>query len=234
MAQNYPIYKTVKDALRQKIESRELPPDERLPSEEQLASQFGCSRLTTHRALRELAEEGYVIRRRRAGTRVAQRASSGVLIKVPDTRHEILDRGYEYRYELLSRRLTRPTREAAKRLSADSGRAMLKVTSRHWAGTQVFQYESRWINLEVVPDALGQQFKTASANRWLLENVPYSSVDHEIKAISADTSCANRLRVKVGSPVLQIERLTQWDGKGVTSAVLLHPGPLLKLCSGAK
>ena len=234
MAQNYPIYKTVKDALRQKIESRELPPDEQLPSEEQLASQFGCSRLTTHRALRELAEEGYLIRRRRAGTRVAQRAGGGVLIKVPDTRHEILDRGYEYRYELLSRRLIRPTREVARRLTADSDREMLKVTSRHWAGAQVFQYESRWINLEVVPKALGQEFKDASANRWLLDNVPYSSVDHEIRAISADKVCANRLRVKLGSPVLQIERLTQWDSKGVTSATLLHPGPLLKLRSGTK
>ena len=234
MARNYPIYKTVKDALRQKIESRELPPDQRIPSEEQLASEFGCSRLTTHRALRELAEEGYLIRRRRAGTRVAQRAGSGVLIRVPDIRNEIRDRGQSYRYERLSRRLAVPALAVAKRLAAEPGRRMLKVTCRHWAGSRVFQYESRWINLDVVPGALSQEFRDASANRWLLETVPYSRVDHEIRAVAADKSCAGRLRVKLGSPVLQIERLTQWDGKGVTSAVLLHPGPLLKLRSGVK
>jgi DNA-binding LacI/PurR family transcriptional regulator len=48
--------------------------NDKLPSETVLAEQFGTSRLTMHRALRELAEEGLLRRRTSSGTRVADPA----------------------------------------------------------------------------------------------------------------------------------------------------------------
>jgi GntR family transcriptional regulator, arabinose operon transcriptional repressor len=64
----------VKRSVRRDILRGRFRPNDKLPSETVLAEQFGTSRLTMHRALRELAEEGLLRRRTSSGTRVADPA----------------------------------------------------------------------------------------------------------------------------------------------------------------
>lgn len=225
-----PIYQQVKDALRARIESGALVAGDMVPGEEQLAADFNCSRLTAHRALRELADEGLVVRRRRAGTQVAARGS-GVLIRIPSVREEIEGRGFAYRHELLSRRHAVPGAAVAEALSVGTEDRHLHVVARHWAGSCVFQHDTRWINLAQVPAALDVDFSTISANQWLLENVPYSSVDHEISALAADTRAAKALEVEPGTALLRIERVSHLGKHAITHAAMLHPGALFSLKS---
>lgn len=226
-----PIYQVVKDALRARIESGALVAGDQVPGEEQIAVEFDCSRLTAHRALRELAEEGLVVRRRRAGTVVANRERGGVLISIPSIREEIEGRGFAYRYELLGRRHAAPPSSLQSIMRAATGDRHLSVTSRHWAGRRVFQHETRWINLDQVPSALDVDFKTQSANQWLLENVPYSGVDHEISALVADARSATALEVAPGTALLRVERVSRLGDLPITHASMLHPGSLFSLKS---
>lgn len=108
---------------------------------------------------------------------------------------------------------------------------MLLVVSRHWAGDRVFQHECRWINLDVAEGAEEIDFSDVSANDWLLKNVAYSCVDHEISALCADDEAAAVLGVAKGAALLRVRRLTHLAAKRVTYAVLLHPGDLLTLRS---
>ena len=226
-----PIYQVVKEALRAQIESGALLAGDMVPGEEQLAAEYNCSRLTAHRALRELADEGLVVRRRRAGTQVAPRDSGGVLIRIPSVREEIEGRGFAYRYELLSRRHAAPGAFIAEALGVGKGERHLNVVGRHWADGHVFQHETRWINLEQVPTALEVDFSTVSANHWLLENVPYTSVDHEISALAADARSAEALQMSAGTALLRIERVSRLGDRPITHASMLHPGALLSLKS---
>lgn len=84
-----PKYQVVFDALRREIESGRLPTGARVPSEAELVTRFGASRITVGRAVRDLQSQGLVERRIGSGTYVrppARPASSectfGVL--VPD------------------------------------------------------------------------------------------------------------------------------------------------------
>lgn len=226
-----PIYQVVKDALRARIESGELLAGEKVPGEEQLAADFNCSRLTAHRALRELADEGLVVRRRRAGTLVANRDAGGVLIRIPSIREEIAGRGFSYRYELLSRRHAVPSGAVADALGRRRDERQLNVVSRHWADGRVFQHEIRWISLHQVPVALDVDFSTVSANQWLLETVPYSGVDHEISAIAADARAASALEVPEGTALLRLERVSRLGTNAITRVEMLHPGALFSLRS---
>ena len=56
-----PIYEQVKDALRRLIVSGALPPDEKLPSVRELASQLVINPNTIQRAYRELEHDGYIV-----------------------------------------------------------------------------------------------------------------------------------------------------------------------------
>ncbi len=63
-----PLSFSVRDELAWRITSGAIPPGSRLPTEPQLAEDLGVSRATLREALRSLEEDGFVTRRRGAGT----------------------------------------------------------------------------------------------------------------------------------------------------------------------
>lgn len=56
-----PYYEQLAGILRDQIRSGELPPRSQLPSESNLEKTYGLARGTVRRAVRILAEEGFVI-----------------------------------------------------------------------------------------------------------------------------------------------------------------------------
>lgn len=64
---------SVRDELAERITSGAIPPGSRFPPEPQLAEDLGISRATLREALRSLEEDGFVTRRRGAGTFATQR-----------------------------------------------------------------------------------------------------------------------------------------------------------------
>jgi DNA-binding GntR family transcriptional regulator len=60
-----PKHHQISQALLAEIASGKYAPSGRLPSEAQLVERFGVSRPTVARALRDLQDQGLVVRRRR-------------------------------------------------------------------------------------------------------------------------------------------------------------------------
>jgi GntR family transcriptional regulator len=68
-----PLYQQLQRALRQAIETRILSPDDALPPERDLASEFSVSRITVRKAIDGLVHEGMLVRRQGSGTFVCAR-----------------------------------------------------------------------------------------------------------------------------------------------------------------
>src|SRR5687767_11309125 len=82
-----PKYQQVYSALRQDIQSGRLGRGDRLPSEADLVRQFGASRITVGRAVRDLQVAGLVERRAGSGTYVKAPQSAGAFsfgLLIPD------------------------------------------------------------------------------------------------------------------------------------------------------
>jgi GntR family transcriptional regulator, arabinose operon transcriptional repressor len=82
-----PKYRQVYSALRRQIQSGSLGRGDRLPSEAELVQQFGASRITVGRAVRELQVAGLVERRAGSGTYVKAPQQAGALsfgLLIPD------------------------------------------------------------------------------------------------------------------------------------------------------
>lgn len=65
------LWEQVADDIRADIQSGSLPPGSRLPSELELAEQYGVARVTVRRAIAELRTEGLITIMRGRGTYVA-------------------------------------------------------------------------------------------------------------------------------------------------------------------
>jgi GntR family histidine utilization transcriptional repressor len=218
-------FRAVKAEILRRIRARAWSPGAVLPRETELAAEFGCARATVNRALRELAEDGVLDRRRRAGTRVSPSGAGRPRIEIPLIRAEIEARGAAYGYRLL-RRAEGPAPDwLAVRLGLPAAARVLEVEALHLADAQPWQHERRWISLAAVPAAAAQSFERTGANEWLVAEVPASEAEIAFSAVGAEPAVAAVLGVPAGSALFRTERTTWLDGRAVTHAVLTHaPG----------
>lgn len=228
-----PVYQKVKREMLARIQAGEWKPGEVIPGEQALSESFGCARVTVNRALRELAEQGLVERKRKAGTVIAQRQSRAESFSIPLVRDEIESRKSSYGYRLLDRRIEKPKAAIAQRLDIATGVKALHVRCLHFADGRPFQLEDRWINLDVVPGAAKETFEEEGPNGWLVDRVPYTDAEHVLSAVNSVPDEADLLGLEPGEALFRIERRTWLQAGVVTTVVLSYPGREYRLQSKA-
>lgn len=67
-------WEAIAESIRSDIQSGALKPGDRLPTETELLERWGVARMTVHRAMKRLHEEGLIVRRRGIGSVVASLA----------------------------------------------------------------------------------------------------------------------------------------------------------------
>lgn len=219
----------VHDEVLRRIHARTWKPGDLIPSEADLASEFGCARATVNRALRALAEAGLLDRRRKAGTRIALQPVAKATLNISVVRQEIEERGRKYGYSLLSCGQEAAATSVRVSMRAHGSEDLLHLTAVHFADDRPYAIEDRWINLSVVPDARNVSFETVSANEWLIRNIPYTNGEIAFSAAAADRFTAETLDCEVGSPLFVIDRLTFDGPKAITKLKLIYaPGHQLR------
>jgi len=213
-------FRDVKEDIRRRIVQGDWAPGELIPNEVDLAKQFECARATVNRAVRELAEEGLVERRRKAGTRVRLSPIRRAQFEIPVVRKEIEDRGQEYRYSLVDRRVVDTPNWLRARMglggaSGVSGQ-VLHLTCMHYGEGNPYQFEDRWINLAALPQARDADFSTIGPNEWLIATVPFSDAEISFSATPADEALARFMSCGVGDALFMAERSTWWQKEAIT------------------
>src|SRR3954452_12072856 len=115
-APKLPRYRTIAADLSRRIESQEFPPGSLLPSEAELASQFGVTRMTVRQALAGLAAQGVIERRHGHGTIVAPFRLQRQVQRPTGLAEELISRGLTPGSRVLQFDEIRPTSEARSRL----------------------------------------------------------------------------------------------------------------------
>ena len=219
-------YHAVKADLRGKITQGQWALGALLPGEVALARGYGCARATVNRAMRELAEEGLVERRRKAGTRVRASPRRRARLDVPLVRQEVEEQGAAYGYALLGREVvTAPGPWLRARLGLGPGEEALRLRCLHRADGAPYQHEDRWISLAALPAAREADFSAVGPNEWLVATVPFSQVEIAFLAAPASAPLARHLGCAPGAALFAVERTTWWEGRALTHVHLHHrPG----------
>jgi GntR family histidine utilization transcriptional repressor len=218
-------YRDVKSDILSKITSGVWAPGELVPNEIEMASSYACARATVNRAMRELADEGFIERRRKAGTRVRMTQIRQARFDIPVIRAEVEATGLEYRYSLVSSAVDTAPDWLRARLQLSETSQVRHLICMHYSGGNPYQYEDRWINLDALPQASDTDFSEIGPNEWLLAETPFSDAEISFSAGLADQSLTNFLACSVGDPIFTVERSTRLEGQAVTYVRMLHrPG----------
>src|ERR1700761_9727338 len=97
-----PLYLRVKQHILDNIGSGKWGTATRVPSENDIVKSFGVSRMTANRALRELRDEGVLVRIAGVGSFVAERQAHAHPLQVRGIDEEIRSRGHVHRAEILT------------------------------------------------------------------------------------------------------------------------------------
>jgi GntR family histidine utilization transcriptional repressor len=157
-----PVYQTIKTEMREWIQTGIWKQGGLIPVEAALAIEYGCARATVNGALRKLAQEGILERRRKAGTRVVMPVGRSANFEIPRIRLEIEETGATYRYALLLREVTVPTANVRNKLETSQEIRSLHLHCLHYSNEAPFQFEDRWINLKSIPEVE----ETIQMNGW--------------------------------------------------------------------
>ncbi|MEP5729916.1 MAG: GntR family transcriptional regulator [Sulfitobacter sp.] len=218
-------YKEVKSDILEKIVKGDWAPGDLIPNEMELASAYNCARATVNRAMRELADDGIIERRRKAGTRVRMTRTRQAKFDIPVLRNEIEALNAEYRYSLVSSVVCASPDWLRARLQLSKATDVLHLICMHYADGSPYQYEDRWINLDVLPQAEDMDFSEIGPNEWLLSETPFSDAEISFSAALADQGLTDFLECAVGDPIFTVERSTWLAGQAVTFVRLSHkPG----------
>jgi len=222
-------FEAVKASLRQRIADGGWQPGMRLPSERELVQEFGCARMTVHRALRELDDEGLIERRQGSGSYVAQLHPISNLLQVRDIHEEIAERAHRHETRLIAVARERAAGEVATAMRLRRGAPVFHVQLVHHENGVPIQLEDRHVNPALAPDFMERDFTLVTPSHVLFEHAPLTEAEQVVEAVLADAAQAALLDVAVGSPLLMVSRRTVSQGAVASVARLYHPGARYRL-----
>jgi GntR family transcriptional regulator len=202
-----PLYAQVKTLILQRLIAGQWRPGELLPSEFQLAAQFGVSQGTVRKALDELAAENVVVRRQGRGTFVAEHDDHRALFhffhlvgpdgerRLPVSRFISVRKGLANSME-------------AERLAIDRGDTVIRIRrvrlldGRPAISETIAVAQARFPDLadiREVPNTLYDLYE----RRY---GVTIARAVESLSAVAADDRDVKLLEIAPGTPLLEIDR----------------------------
>ncbi len=210
-----PLYQQIKGLLVQSLDRGEWKPGEAIPSEFELAARFQVSQGTVRKAIDDLAAENLLLRRQGKGTFVATHSEAKVRYrflrlaaddgKPPVSGSQILD----------CRRVKAPI-DVARLLEVRAADMVVNLRRLLSFDLTPTILDDIWL-----PGAVFRGLTAESLARYrgplygLFESefgVSMVRADEKIKAVAATAEPAQWLKVNVGDPLLQVERVSYTYG----------------------
>jgi GntR family histidine utilization transcriptional repressor len=219
-----PAFQQIKDYILAEIHAGHWKEGDAIPSEQALGKQFGVSRMTVNRAVRELTDEQILSRVQGSGTYVAQQKYQATLVEIKSIADEVRARGHAHRSELHLLERGKAGDTIAKQFGVKPGHALFHSIIVHFENEVPIQVEDRWVNAMVAPEYMQQDFSLVTPNEYLMVAAPLQGVTYSIEAVGAPREIADMLHVAPKEPCLVLHRKTLSKGQVASVVTMWHPG----------
>ena len=222
--ENTPIFQRIKDFLLAGIASGRWKEGDVIPSEQALVKQFGVSRMTVNRAVRELTSEQVLTRRQGSGTYVAQQKYQATLLEIKSIADEIRARGHIHRSALQLLESARASDLMARQFGLQADLQLFHSLIVHYENGVPIQVEDRWVNPACAPDYMAQDFTSITPNEYLMAAAPLQGANFSVEAMSAPREIADMLAIDTRQACLVLRRQTRSGGLVASVVTMWHPG----------
>ena len=203
-----PLYYQLETILRKKISSGELAQGGLLPSEEALTKEYKLSRITVRQALSSLEGDGLILRKRGKGTFVSKKHTYLESPKFTGFIEDLISMGIRTKSKILDISMVVGPQNIQEHLKLEVGTQLFRIEKIRLVEESPFSYV-----LNYLPPDIGQKIKTEDLiNKPLLMileddlGIKATEAVQSIEATIADTQVAPLMEIRVGDPLLKVER----------------------------
>lgn len=210
-----PLYHQVEVDMRQRIESGEWRRGEQIPTEAELCTIYGASRITIREAVRRLTEDGLLVRRRGSGTFVREARITAGARGLTSFTEEMAALGLRGESRVLSVAVQASSAPVSDRLGLSAGAEVVTIRRlRLVDGTPMgiqcaYLPAERFPGLDAIDLGVGSLY-TVLADRYGVAPVEAEETFEVAPIRAAD---ARLLQVAAGACAFRVERVT-YDERG--------------------
>ncbi|GIN91588.1 GntR family transcriptional regulator [Siminovitchia terrae] len=216
-----PLYKQLKNIIKDKIESGEWETDKQLPSERELVEQYKVSRITVRQAIDLAEREGLVKRVHGVGTFVAQSKIKQELTEFNTFQSTLQQLGLLASTKLLKSSVETSNFQLAKLLDIGVMDKVIHLELIGYGDSDPIVYYSSYFSFD-----FGKKMQSV-AEKALNDNIPFSTLDlytnnnnlgfqpthveQTFEAMAADENLSKILNVDLHFPLFHVTSVVYYD-----------------------
>jgi len=208
MASVQPRHEQVSDWIRERIESGAYLEDDQLPSENQLGTQFGVSRITVRRALQTLESDGLIYRKQGLGSFVKDNRLHQGLVRLTDFVEDMEAAGIKPQSIVLHQEMEPASVRVAAALGVAEGSTVYRVDRLRKGDGEAMAFDRTWL-----PPFYAHLIEKHNLEQDTIYNILETNYDicvcrgrFRIEAVNAPNDVAQHLDVPWGRALMLIER----------------------------
>ncbi len=209
-----PYYEQIKEYILYKINTGDLKPHTQIPSERMLSEQFGVSRLTVSKAIKELVIEGKLYTQVGKGTFVNDAPIHQMLDRLTSFSEEMSQLGHSPSSRVLQKGIIPATERLAQWLDVPIGVSLVLLKRARLADLQTVALETTYLIADYCDRILDlHDFSHESLYEVLRTNyhVRLTYAEQELEARLPTPEEAQMLQIETSVPILHIDRVTYID-----------------------
>lgn len=196
--------------IEQQIREHSYKPDDKLPSENELATQFDVSRVTIRRALQSLESNGLIYRCQGLGSFVSDTRTPHNLVRLTDFNEDMVRAGMTASSIVRSFTTVEASSTLAQALDLEPGQLVVQIDRLRLGNGEPIAYDSTWMPVFYGQLISEKELQTHTIYRILEEkyNIQIIRGTYHITADLATDGLCRELHAEPGSPLLRIDRST--------------------------
>jgi GntR family transcriptional regulator len=206
-----PFYVQLEQILRAKIEKGELSPGERLPGELELCDAYGVSRAVVRQALKDLTDEGLILRDKGKGTFVAEpKINESLVQELTGFYQDMVDRGFTPVTQVLKQEIVPAGERIASYLGLKPDAPVIEIQRLRFIQDEPIVLVTSFLPFALCPELINADLSRRSLYAFLEKEVGlFIARGHRtIEAVAASEYEARLLQVERGAPLIKLDSVS--------------------------
>lgn len=210
-----PRHVQISQWLREQIESGEYTPDEKLPSENELAKKFDVSRVTIRRSLQSLENEEFIYRCQGLGSFVKDERTPHKLVQLTDFNEDMAKAGLDASSKVIRFESVNAPKWLGNLLNVDAGNKVIRIDRLRLGDGTPIAFDSTWLPILYGQLLNKDALQELTIYKQLEENydIPVIRGCYRMSAELADKEVAGYLNVPENSALFLIDRISYTIGE---------------------
>lgn len=204
-----PLYIQLKDSIKDKITNEKYKLNDKIPTEIELSEIYGVSRITVRKAVKELVEEGYLVKKQGKGTFVSHKKLNRKIEYVAGFTDSCIQNGFKSSSRILQRKVIKASDELKNKLRLSAGEEVIYIQRKRYADNIPVMIENNFFAADSFAYLLNESLE-GSLYKLLKETHDIDAVnpgETTLELVMSDEKTSNILELPIGTPLFFMDTI---------------------------